>query len=340
MESNRTSLVINTFAYVTDQLIDLHSLNLKTTKHKINAQTIYIYTDKYNKLYKLSEKFDIAIQSQLICQINIMEETNEYHLIPLNNNEIWQLLFTTSKSNLENMHKFLITNGDIFRFGKLQYEVISAFKLINKETSITQTQDSNDEQSKCRVCYESDNDEMGKLIKPCKNCKGSMKYIHEGCLSMWLKNKITEIKSEYVTKYRWSSFICDICKNKLDIISNPINLTQIKYNHLILKKINEPKKTKELNSKNQILDYEEIIILNFDTKTELTIGRGNVDVDLEETTVSRDHGSILYENGQYIIKSKITRFGTYKALHKETVINKSDLWFQYNDGLFKLIFNN
>ncbi|KAL2218526.1 RING finger domain protein [Thermoascus aurantiacus ATCC 26904] len=39
-------------------------------------------------------------------------------------------------------------------------------------------------QPKPRVTYESPDPELGRLIRPCK-CKGSSRYVHEGCLSKW-----------------------------------------------------------------------------------------------------------------------------------------------------------
>ncbi|KAK0706782.1 hypothetical protein B0T26DRAFT_609693, partial [Lasiosphaeria miniovina] len=38
--------------------------------------------------------------------------------------------------------------------------------------------------SRTRVRYVSDDPELGRLISPCK-CKGSQKYVHEGCLQQW-----------------------------------------------------------------------------------------------------------------------------------------------------------
>lgn len=35
-----------------------------------------------------------------------------------------------------------------------------------------------------RPTYESDDPELGRLLSPCK-CKGSQKYVHEGCLNAW-----------------------------------------------------------------------------------------------------------------------------------------------------------
>lgn len=39
-------------------------------------------------------------------------------------------------------------------------------------------------QSGRRVTYESEDPSLGRLIRPCK-CKGSSRYVHEGCLSQW-----------------------------------------------------------------------------------------------------------------------------------------------------------
>ncbi|KAJ5888965.1 hypothetical protein N7495_009006 [Penicillium taxi] len=35
-----------------------------------------------------------------------------------------------------------------------------------------------------RVVYESEDPELGRLLRPCK-CKGSSRYVHEGCLQAW-----------------------------------------------------------------------------------------------------------------------------------------------------------
>jgi len=54
----------------------------------------------------------------------------------------------------------------------------------------------------CRFCFEAEEDvNKGKLMKPCK-CDGSLKYIHEKCLSTWIMQK--EIKHSTIVR-------CEIC---------------------------------------------------------------------------------------------------------------------------------
>jgi hypothetical protein len=39
----------------------------------------------------------------------------------------------------------------------------------------------------CRICYDGKCEEKGKLLYPC-NCKGSVKYVHETCLKIWIRS--------------------------------------------------------------------------------------------------------------------------------------------------------
>ncbi|KAG6006753.1 hypothetical protein E4U21_006738 [Claviceps maximensis] len=53
-----------------------------------------------------------------------------------------------------------------------------------------------------RPVYESDDPELGRLLSPCK-CKGSAKYVHEGCLNAW------RLTAPTATRNFWQ---CPTCK--------------------------------------------------------------------------------------------------------------------------------
>jgi hypothetical protein len=53
-----------------------------------------------------------------------------------------------------------------------------------------------------RPTYESDDPELGRLLSPCK-CKGSQKYVHEGCLNAW------RLANPNATRNYWQ---CPTCK--------------------------------------------------------------------------------------------------------------------------------
>jgi hypothetical protein len=54
----------------------------------------------------------------------------------------------------------------------------------------------------CRICFDAESDGHS-LISPCK-CNGSMRYIHEECLKIWLLSRDKDL----------STSECDICKEK------------------------------------------------------------------------------------------------------------------------------
>jgi hypothetical protein len=66
--------------------------------------------------------------------------------------------------------------------------------------SIPKISISKNEDLQCRICFES---EKGKnrLISPCK-CSGSMKYVHEECLKLWILSSNMDVKSSS----------CELCR--------------------------------------------------------------------------------------------------------------------------------
>lgn len=57
----------------------------------------------------------------------------------------------------------------------------------------------------CRICFDIESDSHH-LITPCK-CSGSMKYVHEECLKIWLLSRDKDLKDSE----------CDICKTKFEM---------------------------------------------------------------------------------------------------------------------------
>jgi hypothetical protein len=54
----------------------------------------------------------------------------------------------------------------------------------------------------CRICLEDINDISNKLITPCL-CKGSCRYVHEGCLGIWRKIDNLNCKTCPTCKYNY-----------------------------------------------------------------------------------------------------------------------------------------
>lgn len=78
----------------------------------------------------------------------------------------------------------------------------SKVSVFNQTTNKTST---NFEEIHCRICFELEKNRK-KIIFPC-NCTGSMKYVHEECLKLWILSSNQDLKSAQ----------CDICKQNFAI---------------------------------------------------------------------------------------------------------------------------
>jgi hypothetical protein len=103
----------------------------------------------------------------------------------------------TNKSNNKNKNKE-DTNLDYKKLYMKNHLVESIKRdILKKEDSLKMV---------CRICYEEETKEKGKILKPCK-CDGSMKYIHEACLKQWIQDGRNI--------YNFNQ--CEVCKHKYKI---------------------------------------------------------------------------------------------------------------------------
>jgi len=126
----------------------------------------------------------------------------------ISNEEKIKNLFSEKKNNLNN------ENSKIYKNKSVSDKIENKEKLnniINKSISSkiknifrekNKLEASSDNIPICRICYDEENTEKGKLINPCL-CTGSMKYIHQSCLKMWIENNLLKDK---LTAH------CEICK--------------------------------------------------------------------------------------------------------------------------------
>ena len=71
-------------------------------------------------------------------------------------------------------------------------EIVPTNNVIIRKNSMT---------PRCKICFESSNEEQGELVSPCA-CDGSIKYVHKSCLNNWRFNGINDE----------SKLKCEICK--------------------------------------------------------------------------------------------------------------------------------
>ena len=119
---------------------------------------------------------------------------DEYRIIQINN-------FVRNKSDYMKVK----------RAQKLSREIISKIQEEKRYNYVLSKEEEEEEDLNiCRICYDNQETDDNKLIRPCK-CKGTQRWIHEKCLLRWLNVNINNPeKRDY----------CDLCKYKFKIRDN------------------------------------------------------------------------------------------------------------------------
>ncbi|MCQ2820890.1 MAG: FHA domain-containing RING-CH finger protein, partial [archaeon] len=181
----------------------------------------------------------------------------------------------------------------------------------------------------CRICLENEIDEIDDpLIQPCK-CSGSLKYIHLQCLRHWLNthccNKISG--TDYCSIFAMKSVECEICKEKLPdcLIHNGRQLELFDFfaefeSYAVFENLNSIHP--ERNSSKQKIYF----VVSIEEGMDLTMGRGHdAGFILSDISVSRNHCTLSFLNGNLYIEDNDSKFGTLLLIQAPKI--------KLNDGL-------
>lgn len=272
-----------------------------------------------------------------------------------NKHRIWlcvkfAYLYNTNYYN--DKYGFKLTTGDVIRIGKVQFKIFTIHTSSNCGSSSNNNNNnvisnSNVTNCKnkyivqinkpigdisdkllhtCRICFGDANE--GTLINICK-CTGSVKYIHIDCLYKWIGKHIEFKTYNYLSIYKYSPLQCEICKSEIPehvkinkeliFLYNPIDIilslnddNKLKFkNCLILEHI-----PSHSNQQNNIQNDKQYFIINFIAKNEITLGRdSNVDVKMNDSSVSHFHAVLNLHEGNIYINDLSSKYGTHILLN-------------------------
>jgi hypothetical protein len=236
--------------------------------------------------------------------------------------------------------------GNIIKLGKHLLKVLALrlktnLKFIRKYYSNV-LEKSSIREEQCKICFNEHylNDD---LLSVC-DCKGTLKYIHQTCLQMWLKSK-AEIRYKYISPNYFiimlEGFYCEICKKTFPLIVRKENGDHIylldvlrnKDNFIVLKNkiIEDEHSTKTVRDDYVLPDKDklQIIELHFleftKYKNSIYIGRdeGN-DIRLKDISVSRRHCKITMDEGQLRVTDEKSKFGTLISMSDDIILNENN----------------
>jgi len=166
----------------------------------------------------------------------------------------------------------------------------------------------------CRICLLEGSGPNDPLIAPCQ-CKGSIEYVHLGCLRYWIKGRLNLSDAQSGT-YFYRPLSCELCKATYPAY---VRSQQGETESLVEVPRTQPP---FVVLENMVRDSQQhatrgLHVLSLARDKALKLGRGHEsDVRIADVSISRCHAVIRYTNGQFLLEDNNSKFGTLVAMKK------------------------
>lgn len=203
----------------------------------------------------------------------------------------------------------------------------------------------------CRICLlESSGQDDDPLVEAC-NCRGSIQYVHLGCLRYWINGRLCLTDSSAKHAYLFRQLACELCKcnypleieladgSKMPLV--PMPKTQAPY--IVLENMMRSDNVAPNTSSNggSVMDSSKgVFVISLAGKKTLKLGRGHEsDVRIADVSISRWHATIsLSDSNHFVLEDHSSKFGTLVAMRRPKVLetkSNPQLCVQSGRTLFK-----
>lgn len=219
-----------------------------------------------------------------------------------------------------------LSEGDVMKLGRFKFRVrqmvtsqssIEQPNLLLDDSGTTCEIDPNHEEllsdTTCRICLLDGSTNDDPLIRPCK-CKGSIEYVHLGCLRHWIKGRLN-LADAQEGSYFYRPLPCELCKS-----SYPASVTK---GNEKMPLVEVPKTAPPyIVLENMIRDSQQhssrgLHVFSLADSKQLKLGRGHdSNVRIADVSISRCHAIIRFNQGQFLLEDNNSKFGTLVAMKK------------------------
>jgi hypothetical protein len=230
-----------------------------------------------------------------------------------------------------------LTEGDIIKLGRFKFRVrqMVASDCSGAQAEVrldeTGTQVSADltkleelETTMCRICLLEGSSEDDPLISPC-DCKGSIQYVHLGCLRHWIRGRLN--LTENTTSFFYRPLGCELCKA---VYPAYLNITNVDHTTERMPIVEVPRtKPPFIALENMVRDSQQhssrgLHVISLADNKLLKLGRGHEsDVRIADVSISRCHATIRFHRGQFVLEDHNSKFGTLIAMKKPRALEAS-----------------
>lgn len=220
-----------------------------------------------------------------------------------------------------------LSEGDVIKLGRFKFKVrqmvASESSPVQPELHLDDTaghtcEIESDHENKlantsCRICLLEGSSEDDPLIRPCQ-CKGSIEYVHLGCLRHWVKGRLN-IADTPEGSYFYRPLPCELCKaaypasvskgqDKMPLVEVPKTMPP----YIVLENM--------MRDSQQHSSRGLHVVSLAETKL-LKLGRGHEsNVRIADVSISRLHATIRYQKGSFVLEDHNSKFGTLVAMKK------------------------
>jgi len=164
----------------------------------------------------------------------------------------------------------------------------------------------------CRICLMEEDDDDDPLIAPCA-CKGTIEYIHLGCLRHWIRDRLNWSNAS-VGSYFYQALPCELCQaiyptyvtvggEQTPLVEAPG--TQPPF--IVLENM-------ERDSRQHAKRGLHIISL---AEKAVKLGRSHeCQVKIADVSISRCHATIRFDDERFFLEDNNSRFGTLVAMRE------------------------
>lgn len=198
----------------------------------------------------------------------------------------------------------------------------------------------------CRICLlEGTGADEDPLIEAC-NCRGSIQYVHLGCLRYWINGRLC-LSDSSKHAYLFRQLACELCKSNYPVeVQNSdgskvplVPMPETRAPYIVLENMMRSDQT--AITPPEAPSSRGVFVISLSGKKTLKLGRGHEsDVRIADVSISRWHATVSFQEdsgGHFVLEDHGSKFGTLVSMRRPRVIdNSTKLCVQAGRTLFKI----
>jgi len=318
-------VVSNTWAREKHNLFDFESCQLH--RQTFTVQNSMMCVRKDTNVDMLSERTSLPLESDPLFQIEQKDGAFwvDNAALPRSSSETPWLVVRDMPTG---GHR--LSENDVIKLGRLKFRVRQLVASVHGGTqpdlrlpdsgSSCCPNSSQDElrSTMCRICLQEGPCEDDPLISPCA-CKGSVEYIHLGCLRHWIHDRLG-LSDASDGSFFYRPLPCELC-------------TAIYPTYVMVEVSRTEPPYIILENKNFSHGFYVVSLAEKVAK----LGRSKEShVCINDISISRCHAMIRFDDGQFILEDNNSKFGTAVAMKKPWLLESGTMSVQVGRTVLSL----